>query len=137
VTTFSRAGRVAPAALSRLAVLREHPVSDKLGAAVRGVTAVLREVPVVLREVAPVVRQAPAVLREAPSALRPVRLDAVPAGWEHQAFDPATGDADALTWLGFAVGGDDEPILAWPRPERWPAGRRAGRHRAEAPLQTA
>ena len=86
---------------------------------------------------AAVVRELPDYLRDLPAALRPVPLDQVPAGWEQRAYDPTAGDADALTWLGFEPGDDAEPLMSWPRPERWPARRNAGRHRAGARLQTA
>jgi hypothetical protein len=71
-----------------------------------------------------------------PAALRPVVLEDVPEGWERQAFDPSRDD-DALTWLGFEPGDSHEPLLPWPRPANWPAGSRAGRHRAAARLRTA
>jgi hypothetical protein len=54
------------------------------------------------------------------------------------AFDPS-GDGDALAWLGFEPGEPDEPLLAWRRPQHWPAVRRrtGGRHRAPARFRTA
>lgn len=103
MTTFPRAGRLLPAALTRAAVVRELPD----------------------------------YLRDLPAALRPVTLDQVPSGWEQRAYDPAAVDADALTWLGFEPGDDAGPLLSWPRPERWPARRPTGRHRAGARLQIA
>jgi hypothetical protein len=65
-------------------------------------------------------------------------LQGAPEGCEPQAFDPAI-DGDALTWLGFETGDPDEPLLAWPRPQRWPVSRRrtSGRHRAPVWLRTA
>ncbi len=71
-------------------------------------------------------------------SLRSAVLRGAPEGCEPQAFDPSL-DADALTWLGFEPGEPDEPLLPWPRPERWPAARRrsSGRHRAPAQARTA
>ena len=40
---------------------------------------------------------------------------------------------DVLAWLGFEPTDEpDQPLLRWPQPARWPAGRRSGRHRAPA-----
>ena len=65
-------------------------------------------------------------------------LQGAPEGCQPQAFDPSL-DGDALTWLGFETGDPDEPLLTWPRPQRWPVTRRRtnGRHRAPAPLRVA
>lgn len=50
----------------------------------------------------------------------------------------AVRDGDVLTWLGFEPAEQpDPPLLRWPQPARWPAGRQAGRHRAPRRLQRA
>ena len=69
-------------------------------------------------------------------SLRSVVLGGAPEGCEPQAFDPSL-EADALTWLGFEPGEPDEPLLTWPRPERWPAVRHrtSGRHRASVQVR--
>ncbi len=74
-------------------------------------------------------------LRPAPAS--EVHEDA-PEGREPQTFDPSL-DADALSWLGFAPGEPDEPLLPWERPQRWraPRLRTGGRHRFAAPFRTA
>ncbi len=64
-------------------------------------------------------------------SLRSAVLEGTPEGGEPQSFDPSV-HGDALTWLGFEPGEPDEPVLSWPRPQRWPTARRRanGRHRA-------
>jgi len=46
---------------------------------------------------------------------------------------------DLLTSLGFEHGEPDEPLLRWPRPQRWtaPRPRTRGRHRVRTRSRTA
>jgi hypothetical protein len=76
-----------------------------------------------------------AAILELPAPSWAVQAHEVPAGWERNAFDD-TVDDDPFGWLGFELSdADDAPLVAWPRPERWPAARlrTGGRHRAAVP----